>query len=66
LDHAETRRGKASVNRKWDITRSTFCGVDVLAVGARILARMHNEKVLRVLARVVHDLVLGTTVSLIG
>merc|ERR1719220_451559 len=36
LDHAETRRGKESVNMRWDITRSTFAGIDVLAVGARV------------------------------
>ena len=44
---------------RWDITRSTFAGIDVLAVGARVLAQMRDEHVLRVLSQVVHDLVLG-------
>ena len=59
LDHAETRRGKASVNRKWDISRSAMCGDYILAVGAKLLAQLHNEQVLRVLAQVLADLVHG-------
>ena len=44
---------------RWDITRSTFAGIDVLAVGARVLAQMRDEQVLRVLSQVVNDLVVG-------
>ena len=49
---------------RWDITRSTFAGIDVLAVGARVLAQMRDEHVLRVLSQVVHDLVLGELITL--
>ncbi len=59
IDHAETRRGKPSVNREWNIRKSTFAGVEVLAVSARVMARVNNEQVLRVIAQVAHDVVMG-------
>ncbi len=59
LDHAETRRGKEAVNRRWGCAKSAMCGDYVLAVGARLLAQLRNEKVLRVLAQVLEDLVTG-------
>ena len=58
-DHAETRRGKPSVNRRWDITRSAMCGDYILAVAAKVLAQIRNEDVLIVLAQVLADLVRG-------
>ena len=58
-DHAETRRGKPSVNRRWDITRSAMCGDYILAVAAKVLAQIRNEDVLIVLAQVLADLVQG-------
>jgi Polyprenyl synthetase len=60
-DHAETRRGKPSVNRRWDITRSAMCGDYILAVAAKVLAQIRNEDVLIVLAQVLADLVRGDT-----
>lgn len=59
LDHAETRRGKPAVNQKWDATRSVLCGDYVLAIGAKVLAQLRNEEVLKVLAQVLADLVHG-------
>ena len=59
LDHAETRRGKQAINVKWDCGKSTMCGDYVLAVGARVLAQLRNEEVLRVLSQVLEDLVTG-------
>lgn len=59
LDHAETRRGKPAVNRRWDVSRSAMCGDYILAIGAKILAQLRNEQVLRVLAQVLADLVHG-------
>merc|ERR1719356_334176 len=40
LDHAETRRGKESVNVRWDIRRSTMAGDYILGVGSRILSQV--------------------------
>lgn len=59
LDHAETRRGKPAINRKWDITRSAMCGDYILAVASKVLAQIRNEDVLIVLAQVLADLVRG-------
>lgn len=59
LDHAETRRGKLSVNTKWNLQKSTMCGDYILAVGSKIMAQIGNEEVLRILSQVLADLVQG-------
>ena len=43
LDHAETRRGKASVNQVWNSTKSTFAGDYVIAVCSKLIARTDNQ-----------------------
>ena len=57
LDHAETRRGKESVNVKWDIRRSTICGDFILAVGSRLLSQVGDKEVVVILSQVLADLV---------
>ena len=52
LDHAETRRGKPSVNVRWDARRSTFAGDYILAVGSRLLAAIRNPDVVEILSQV--------------
>lgn len=64
LDHAETRRGKESVNMKWGNKRSAMAGDYILAVGSRILARIGNQEVLIVLSQVLADLVQGEFMQL--
>jgi len=59
LDHAETRRGKLSVNNKWSLQKSTMCGDYILAVGSKIMAQIGNQEVLRILSQVLADLVQG-------
>jgi len=59
LDHAETRRGKLSVNTKWSLQKSTMCGDYILAVGSKILAQIGNQDVVRILSQVLADLVQG-------
>ena len=59
LDHAETRRGKLSVNTKWSLQKSTMCGDYILAVGSKILAQIGNQEVVRILSQVLADLVQG-------
>ena len=59
LDHAETRRGKLSVNTKWSLQKSTMCGDYILAVGSKILAQIGNQEVVRILSQVLTDLVQG-------
>jgi len=59
LDHALTRRGKPSVNFKWDARRSTFAGDYILAVGSRLMAEIESAEVTVVLSQVLADLVQG-------
>ena len=59
LDHAETRRGKCSVNTKWSLQKSTMCGDYILAVGSKILAQIGNTEVVQILSQVLEDLVMG-------
>lgn len=64
LDHAESRRGKPSVNVRWDARRSTFGGDYILAVGSRLLAAIGNPDVVQILSQVLADLVAGELMQL--
>jgi len=64
LDHAETRRGKPSVNVKWDIRRSTMAGDYILGVGSRILSQVGDKEVVVILSQVLADLVQGEFMQL--
>ena len=44
---------------QWDNARSALCGDYILAIGAKVLAQLHNEEVLIVLSQVLADLVHG-------
>ena len=52
LDHAETRRGKKSINTQWDTRRSTMAGDFILGVGSRILAQVGEPDVVVILRSV--------------
>jgi len=64
LDHAETRRGKESINGKWDVRKSTMCGDYILGVGSRILAQTGDKEVVVILSQVLADLVQGEFMQL--
>merc|ERR1719450_593024 len=64
LDHAETRRGKESVNVRWDIRRSTMAGDYILGVGSRILSQVGDPDVVMILSQVLADLVQGEFMQL--
>eukprot|EP00092_Neocalanus_flemingeri_P008818 GFUD01009491.1.p1 GENE.GFUD01009491.1~~GFUD01009491.1.p1 ORF type:complete len:417 (+),score=140.18 GFUD01009491.1:36-1286(+) len=64
LDHAETRRGKESVNVKWDTRRSTMAGDYILAVGSRLLSQVGDKEVVVILSQVLADLVQGEFMQL--
>jgi len=64
LDHAETRRGKTSVNVKWDIRKSTMGGDFILAVGSKILSQIGDTEVVVILSQVLADLVQGEFMQL--
>jgi len=64
LDHAETRRGKESVNVRWDIKRSTMAGDYILGVGSRVLSQVGNPDVVVILSQVLADLVQGEFMQL--
>ena len=59
VDHAETRRGKASVNVRWNPQKSTMCGNYIVGVCSRIMAEIGEPRVIMVLSQVLADLVNG-------
>jgi len=59
VDHAETRRGKVSVNMKWNPQKSTMCGNYIVGVCSKIMAQIGNPRVIMVLSQVLADLVNG-------
>lgn len=59
LDKADTRRGKAAVNQRWDGVRSAVAGDYMIAVACKLLAQTRNDEVVKVMAQVLADLVKG-------
>ena len=59
IDHAETRRGKMSVNTKWSQSSSIYAGVYILASSMRVLAQTNNPDVIRSISQILYDLVNG-------
>ena len=59
VDHAETRRGKISVNAKWNPQKSTMCGNYIVGVCSKIMAQIGDPRVIMVLSQVLADLVNG-------
>ncbi|XP_023332728.1 decaprenyl-diphosphate synthase subunit 1 isoform X2 [Eurytemora carolleeae] len=64
LDHAESRRGKESINLKWNIKKSTLAGDYVLGVGSKLLSSIQNPDVVQILSQVLADLVKGEFMQL--
>jgi len=64
LDHAETRRGKASINARWDVKSSVMAGDYILSVGAKLLASIGDAEVVIILSQVLADLVQGEFMQL--
>jgi len=59
IDHAETRRGKVSVNNRWDASRSIFAGDFILGISAKLLAQTGNPDVVQCMSQILADLVNG-------
>jgi len=59
IDKAATRRGKESVNSRWNQCYSVFAGDFILATSSAILARTKNPEVIESMFQVLDDLVVG-------
>jgi len=59
IDHAETRRGKMSVNSRWNASRSIFAGDFILGISAKLLAQTGNPDVVMCMSQILSDLVNG-------
>jgi len=59
IDHAETRRGKVSVNTKWSQASSIHAGVYILSISTKLLAQTNNPDVIESMSQILYDLVNG-------
>jgi len=59
IDHAETRRGKMSVNCRWNASKSIFAGDFILGTSAKLLAQTGNPEVVVCMSQILADLVNG-------
>lgn len=64
LDHAETRRGKPSINTKWNLQQSTMGGDYIIGVSSKLLSSIDNPDVIQILSQVLSDLVEGEFMQL--
>ncbi|XP_028140304.1 all trans-polyprenyl-diphosphate synthase PDSS1 [Diabrotica virgifera virgifera] len=64
IDQSDFRRGKPSVNVKWNHKQVTMAGDFILAVASMLIARLRNNDVTSVLSQVVTDLVQGEFMQL--
>ena len=59
IDHAETRRGKPSVNTKWTQLSSIHAGVYILSISTRLLGQIGDPEVIESMTQILYDLVNG-------
>jgi len=59
IDQATTRRGKTSVNIRWDSSRSVLAGNYILGVSTILLAKTENPQVVLCMSQILSDLVNG-------
>lgn len=59
IDHAESRRGKESVNKRYSASRSIWAGDYILGVSSKLLAQTGNPDVVKTMAQILADLVSG-------
>jgi len=59
IDHAETRRGKLSVNTKWTGATSIYAGVYILSISTKLLGQTNNPDVIQAMSQILYDLVNG-------
>jgi geranylgeranyl pyrophosphate synthase len=52
IDHAESRRGKESVNKRFDPAKSIFAGDYILGVSSKLLAQTGNPDVVITMSQV--------------
>ncbi|KAG5882795.1 hypothetical protein JTB14_035625 [Gonioctena quinquepunctata] len=64
IDQSDFRRGKPSVNVRWNHKKVTMAGDFILAVASMMIARLRNNEVTSVLSQVVTDLVQGEFMQL--
>jgi len=59
IDHAETRRGKPSVNTKWTQLSSIHAGVYILSISTKLLGQINKHEVVESMSQILYDLVNG-------
>jgi decaprenyl-diphosphate synthase subunit 1 len=59
IDTSDLRRGKDSVNQKWDCQKAVFAGDYIIAIASQLLAKIGNNDVIKVISTILEDLVLG-------
>jgi len=59
IDHAETRRGKPSVNTKWTQLSSIHAGVYILSISTRLLGQIGDPEAIESMTQILYDLVNG-------
>ncbi|XP_060525926.1 all trans-polyprenyl-diphosphate synthase PDSS1 [Cylas formicarius] len=64
IDQSDFRRGKPSVNVRWNHKKVTMAGDFILAVASIMIARLRHDDVTLVLSQVVSDLVQGEFMQL--
>lgn len=65
IDGANTRRGKVSVNTKFGEKMSVLAADYILSCASKTLAQLGNAEVVKLLAKVVDDLIKGIELQLV-
>lgn len=59
LDKADTRRGKAAVNKIFTAKKATFAGDYIIAIASKLISQIRNEDVTVAVSQILADLVRG-------
>jgi decaprenyl-diphosphate synthase subunit 1 len=53
------RRGKASANSKWGVTKAVMAGNYIISYSSQLLASLESDEVTKIISRIIEDLIYG-------
>lgn len=59
IDKSEERRGKASANSKWGVTKAVMAGNYIISYSSQLLASLESDEVTKIISRIIEDLIYG-------
>lgn len=59
IDKSDKRRGKASANSKWGVTKAVMAGNYIISHSSQLLASLESDEVTKIISNIIEDLIYG-------